>query len=128
MFHPDTELLFPLRAIPGLSKLRGDKWRSLIKHISSTNSQHAEKIAFVLMMVRLDGCVTCNTHSFRAMRGCSLCAQQAVRRYKGSDDDLLMIFEKARFDVKKYIENHYPEILNNDLVLGKEDDIEQTNH
>jgi len=108
MFNPDTELIFPIRAIPLLSGLRGDRWNILIKRISGDASV-VEKLAFILMMVRLDGCTTCNTHSFRAMRGCSICAKQAIKRYKGSDEDLIKSFEKARTEVEKYIKDRYPE-------------------
>ena len=116
MFNPDTELLFPLRVIPLLGRIRGEKWRTLISRMNSSNAKYSEKLAFVLMMARLDGCTTCNSHSFRAMRGCSLCAQQAIKRYKGSDDDLLKMYEKASSEVVKYINDHHLEY--GDMLQG----------
>jgi hypothetical protein len=55
------------------------------------------------MMIRLDGCLSCETDSYRAMRGCILCAQQTIRRYKGSDRELILAFEEARNDVVAFI-------------------------
>ena len=63
-------------------------------------------MAFMLMMVRLNGCVACETDSFRAMRGCPACAHQTLRRYKGEDEELLGLFEQALGDVRKFAESH----------------------
>ena len=60
----------------------------------------------MLMMVRLNGCVGCETDSYRAMRGCAACAQQTLRRYKGDDEELLAAFEQALADVRKFAETH----------------------
>jgi len=59
--------------------------------------------AFGLMMIRLDGCLTCHADSYRAMRGCTTCAQQTIARFKGSDEELLQRFEWARRDVLCYL-------------------------
>ncbi len=60
----------------------------------------------MLMMVRLNGCVGCETDSFRAMRGCTACAQQTLRRYKGSDAELIDLYQQALADVRKFAETH----------------------
>jgi hypothetical protein len=62
-----------------------------------------QSLAFVLMMVRLNGCMACETDSYRAMRGCDACAIQTLRRYKGSDRDLLRAYQQALDDVRRYI-------------------------
>lgn len=100
MYNSDTEVLFPIRAIPGLKGLRGPKWDQLIDFILSDASEN-EKLAFVLMIVRLVGCSGCNSDSFRAMRGCTKCAQQSIRRYRGEDVDLLKLFEKAKLEIEQ---------------------------
>ncbi len=89
MYNPDTELLFPLRVLPQLRNLRGEEWSRFVDYIGSQESTKPEKCAFVLMMVRMGGCVSCNSDSFRAMRGCTACSRQTVRRYKGADHDLI---------------------------------------
>lgn len=103
MYNSDTELLFPIRVIPTLEALRGDEWRQLIQKVTTNGASQAEQIAFVLMMVRMSGCVACNADSFRAMRGCTQCARQSIRRFKGSDADLRELFEQSLRDVNHYL-------------------------
>lgn len=100
--YADNALFFPHRAIPSLRKLRGPQWQELVEHIISLPECHEETLAFMLMMIRLNGCLSCETDSFRAMRGCTACALQTLRRYKGSDEDLIKQFEEALCDVRKF--------------------------
>lgn len=104
MYNTDTELLFPSRVIPSLRSLRGEVWRILVDRVNALEQSTPEHLAFVLMMVRLDGCVSCNADSFRAMRGCTQCARQTVRRFRGSDQDLIAQYEEARKDVDRLTE------------------------
>lgn len=103
MYNSDTDLLFPLRVINSLSELRSEPWADLIDKVEKSNNP-ALQAAFVLMMVRLGGCVSCNADSFRAMRGCLLCARQSVKRFRGSDFDLASLYEDALKDVIRHIE------------------------
>lgn len=98
MYNSDTEVLFPMRAIPGLKGLRGSKWDELIEFILN-EANDEEKLAFVLTVVRLVGCSGCNADSFRAMRGCTKCAQQSIRRFRGDDLDLIKLFEKSKLEI-----------------------------
>lgn len=107
MLNTDTEILFPLRVIPSLRSLRGDKWKDLIDRLSLPDVEESELAAFSLMMVRLGGCTACNADSFRAMRGCTHCARLSVKRYKGSDEDLLELFNNAREDLSDYVKKNY---------------------
>jgi hypothetical protein len=106
MYNSDTELLFPLRVIPELRELRGPVWRDLVDQVSAPNADPSDQQAFVLIMVRMGGCVPCNADSFRAMRGCTQCARQTIRRYKGTDQDLVNQFLAAR----KEVHNHQQKI------------------
>lgn len=101
MYNSDTEVLFPMRAIPGLKGLRGSEWDNLIDYVLEEASEN-EKLAFVLMIVRLVGCSGCNADSFRAMRGCTKCAQQSIRRFRGDDTDLVKLFDKAKIEIKNH--------------------------
>jgi len=103
MFQDDTELLFPPRVIPALRNLRGESWGQLVDQVSQQQGEDLDRLAFVLLMVQLDGCSTCQADSFRAMRGCTQCATQTLRRYRGSDQELLKEFQQARQDVEKYL-------------------------
>lgn len=98
-----NELMFPPYAIPALRDLRGEEWRQLVERVAGLPPTHPDSLAFSLMMIRLDGCLSCETDSYRAMRGCILCAQQTIRRYKGSDRELLQAYEEARCDVAAFL-------------------------
>jgi hypothetical protein len=97
-----NELFFPRHVIPSLRNLRGASWANLVDRVMSREEGHEDNMAFMLMMIRLNGCVICETDSYRAMRGCMACAVQVMRRYKGSDEDLLALFEQALSDVQAY--------------------------
>ncbi|MBA3868689.1 MAG: hypothetical protein H0X30_06020 [Anaerolineae bacterium] len=106
--YTNNEILFPHHVIPALKKLRGPKWQTLIERIAKLPETHEESLAFMMMMIRLDGCMACETDSYRAMRGCAACALQTLRRYKGEDDELIIQFSAALEEVQKFAENHTP--------------------
>ncbi len=103
MYQSDTEMLFPTRVIPSLKNLRGPAWKSLVETAASAADGDETTLAFGLMMVRLNGCLTCHSDSYRAMRGCTVCAQQAVSRYKDADDGLIKLYQKASREVHLYL-------------------------
>jgi hypothetical protein len=103
MYNPDTEILFPLRVLPQLRNLRGEEWGRLVDQVSSPQASRAEKSALVLMMVRMGGCVSCNSDSFRAMRGCTICARQTVKRFKGSDAELTEQHQQYKKEVDLFL-------------------------
>ena len=100
MYNTDTELLFPSRIISDLRDYRGKVWRDLVDDVLKQEETSLDRLAFVLMMARLDGCTTCNADSFRAMRGCTQCALQNIRRFRGNDKELLKMFKEARKDLE----------------------------
>ena len=97
--YATNELMFPPRVIPSLREMRGPDWRQLVDRVVRLPEEHPESLAFTLMMIRLDGCLECETDSYRAMRGCAMCAMQTLRRYKGTDQDLLTRYNQALTDV-----------------------------
>jgi hypothetical protein len=99
MYNEDTDLIFPNRVIPELRDLRGASWRNLVDKVSKQDEDSEDQVAFVLTMARVDGCMTCNADSFRAMKGCTQCAQDAVRRYRGDDKELVSLFKTAKNDL-----------------------------
>jgi hypothetical protein len=105
MYQNDAEMLFPARVIPELEDLRGDPWRKLVKDIATLPETDARSLAFSLMMIRLDGCLTCQCDSYRAMRGCTLCAKTTIGRFKGNDRELLKKYKEAQADVEAYFSN-----------------------
>jgi len=56
-----------------------------------------------LFMVRLGGCTTCQSDSFRAMRGCVMCSSTTIKRHKGNDQSLIELYHEAKKDVTKYL-------------------------
>lgn len=91
MLHQaDTDILFPPRVIASLRNLRGPQWQALIDRLATHQDQtHIEVLGFSLMMIRHNSCLSCTAHSYRAMRGCTACAQQMVNRFKESDSELI---------------------------------------
>lgn len=104
MYNSDTELLFPLRVVPNLNTARGEEWHTLLDQVSSEQASLADQMSFVLMMVRLDGCVGCNADSFRAMKGCTQCARQNIKRFRGNDQELVELFMQTHKEVDLYLE------------------------
>lgn len=104
MYHQrDTELLFPARVIPSLADLSDGKWPELVESVAAQDEASLDGLGFSLMMIRLDGCLTCHAGAHRARLGCTACARQTVRRYKGTGSDLMSEFRQARTDVEKYL-------------------------
>ncbi len=102
--YAENELLFPPYAVPKLRDARGEKWQELVDQVLALPEDDPEALAFSLMMIRLDGCMSCETDSYRAMRGCIPCALQTLRRFKGSDQELLDRYSQALADVRAYLE------------------------
>ncbi len=93
--YTDNEILFPHYAIPALRNTRGAKWQQLIDRISNKEETCVEVIALMSVMIELNGCLPCETDSYRAMRGCTACARQTLRRFKGSDEELISAYEAS---------------------------------
>ena len=106
MYNSDTEVLFPSRVMATLQSLHGEAWRRLIDRIQSPEAVPAERHAFVLMMVRMCGCVGCNADSFRAMRGCTQCARQTVRRFRGGDAEFVEQYRQVLKEVETYLQKN----------------------
>lgn len=94
--HAKAELLFPAHLISSLRDLREDEWRDLVDRVAVLPETHPDSLAFVLMMIELDGCMKCNSNNYKFLRGCFLCATQTVQSFKGTDRDLLDMYEKAK--------------------------------
>ena len=111
MHNPDTELVFPLRVLPMLRSFRGEKWRQIINKVISGDANIVEETAISMVMMDVTGCLTCNSDSFRAIKGCTKCAKHALRKSKHSDQDLLQMFETAKESVKAYLKMNHPEMI-----------------
>jgi hypothetical protein len=103
VYQSDTEILFPMRVAPYLRDLRGKSWNTLVEGVTLEPEASLDQLAFSLLLVRLSGCLTCHTDSYRAMRGCTICATQVIKRFKGEDKDLILLFDNARKDVRRFL-------------------------
>lgn len=90
------DLLFTPHLIPRLRNLRGEEWARLIDSLSTLPETHPDALAFCMMMINLGGCLTCEMDSYRAQRGCAVCAQQSIISFKGNDKQLIKRYEHAR--------------------------------
>lgn len=120
-FHPRTELLFPPHLIPDLRGLRGEEWRELVDSISPLPETHPDKLAFCLMMIRLNACLGCVSGSYRFMRGCELCAQQTVARFQGTDEELIAMHQQARDDLARVADGQ----IDLEMIEGAKPDEEE---
>ena len=101
--YPTAEILFPLHLVPKLKDLRGPKWQKLVEHVASLPETHPDALAFALMMIRLNECLNCHRQSYKYQRGCLVCSSQTIIHYKGTEEELLEHYEKARRDIERYI-------------------------
>ncbi|MCL4875022.1 MAG: hypothetical protein KJ064_00110 [Anaerolineae bacterium] len=109
LYQPDAELLFPARLIPTLRDLRGHDFRMLIDRLVECESESTvEVLGFSLLMVRLSSCLTCTADSYRAMNGCTRCVHKVIRGFKGSDEELIQLWETACTDVIEWQERGLP--------------------
>jgi hypothetical protein len=90
------DLLFTPRLIPQLRGLRGEEWAKFIDYLTGLPDMHPDTLAFSLMMITLGGCVPCEMDSYRAQRGCAMCARQTILSFKGSTEQLMMRSDKAQ--------------------------------
>jgi hypothetical protein len=111
VYQKDAEVLFPTRVIILLRHLRSDRWQQLVEHVIGQPENNPDTLAFSLMMIRLNGCLTCHADSYRALRGCSLCAHQTLTRFRGADDDLIRLWEVARAEVMTWCATGEPPLV-----------------
>lgn len=101
--YTDNDLLFPPSTIPHIRNSRGQEWQILIDRVKILPEDHVENLAFCLAMIRFNGCMACETDSYRAMRGCTACALQTLRRHKGPDSDILGLYDEALEEMQAYL-------------------------
>jgi hypothetical protein len=106
--YTHNDIMYPPRVTPLLRDAGGPGWRRLVDRVVRLEETEPEALAFNLTMVRLDGCLECETDSYRAMRGCEACAQQTVRRYRNDEKTLLKLYDAALKDTRAYLELNPP--------------------
>ncbi|PJF43997.1 MAG: hypothetical protein CUN55_06230 [Phototrophicales bacterium] len=103
LYQSDTDILFPYRSIAALRHLRGPIWQQLVNRICQHQDEtHLEVLAFMLLMIRQNNCLQCFPHNYRAMRGCTICAQQVIERSRYTDEELVQMWEAICIELKEY--------------------------
>jgi len=96
------EFLFAHWAIPMLKELRGVRWRALVEQVAPLPPTHPDALAFALMMVRVNGCVTCTAHKYRERGGCAQCSQWVLTTLnKESEAGLLARYRAAQKEIAR---------------------------
>ncbi len=97
-----TEFLFAHWAVPFLKDLRGPRWQALVERVGALSSTHPDALAFTLMMVRVNGCVACDTRRFRERGGCAQCARWVLTTLsKEREAGLLARFRAAQKEIAR---------------------------
>ncbi|MYH61895.1 MAG: hypothetical protein F4148_09065 [Caldilineaceae bacterium SB0675_bin_29] len=99
--YPQSEILFPHRAIRPLGRERGADWKELVDQVASQRDGNEDTLAFSLMMIRLCDCLNCDQCSYKASLGCVTCAQRVVAAHRGSDRRLRQTFEQTRQEIRQ---------------------------
>jgi hypothetical protein len=87
----DTEILFPPRLLGQLQNLRSTKWNNYVNDVLTKPIGDPERAGFIYFIAKFNACATCQGDSLRAMQGCSKCVQQVIKRFRGSDEELIQI-------------------------------------
>ena len=105
MYQKDAEILYPFRVTPRLRNLRGPEWRDKIDEIVACEENSVDALAFSYLMLKVAGCLSCHSDSYRAMQGCTSCAVQTILRHKSSDQELLRELDDAQQEVAQFVNN-----------------------
>jgi len=101
--YPESEILFPYRAISPLRRERGEVWRDLVSQVACQQDGREDTLAFSLMMIRLCDCLNCDQSSYKASLGCVSCAKRTVTSEKTSDVMLQQTFEQTRTEIRQQL-------------------------
>ncbi len=103
--YPDSEILFAPHCIPQLRGTRGRQWAELVDRIATLPDGHIDVLGFSLLIIDLSSCLTCDLDSYRATLGCCTCAHRSVSGFKGTDGELIALFNEKRLEVCEYLES-----------------------
>lgn len=98
-----TELLFAHWAVRSLQNARGPKWKKLVNEISALPETHPDALAFQLVMVRLNSCVTCDARKYVEKGGCARCSLTTLTFSKETEEGLQARFRAARKEIAEVL-------------------------
>ncbi len=95
------EFLFAHWAVRSLKNARGLKWRNLVDQVASLPETDPDSLAFQLMMVRLNGCASCDARKYSEVGGCARCSQTTLGFSKETEAALLARYRTARREISE---------------------------
>ncbi len=98
-----TELLYAHWATRLLQNARGPKWKKLVQEMQALPEDNPDALAFQLMMVRLNSCVTCDARKYVEKGGCARCSNTTLNFSKESEEALLARFRAARKEIAQLL-------------------------
>lgn len=98
-----TELLYAHWATRLLQNARGPKWKKLVQDVQALPETHPDALAFQLMMVRLNSCVTCDARKYVEKGGCARCSNTTLNFSRESEEALLARFRAARKEINQVL-------------------------
>lgn len=108
MYNERTAMFFPGRFVPELQDLRGEDWKGLVRQVAEMEPGHPDRLAFILMMVRLGGCTSCHADAYWAVQGCVRCSRNTISRFRGKDEELLEKYQAAQAEIAEYLQHNEP--------------------
>jgi ribosomal protein L29 len=98
-----VEILFAPWAIRYLKEARGPKWSKLVAEVAALPETHSDSLAFQLMMVRLNSCLSCDARKFAEKGGCAKCSLTTLTFSKESEESLLARFRAVRKEIARML-------------------------
>jgi biotin synthase len=62
-----------------------------------------QRAGLVAQLANLEPYLTCNSDSYRAIHGCTSCSLQSLKRFHGSDKELVRLFKTALDEITEYL-------------------------
>ena len=106
--YPKAEILFPFPVIPDLRNLREEQWASLVDRVSDLPETDPDALAFIMLMIRINSCLKCYSGSYKFMRGCKACSIQGIMQFKGTETDLIELYESTKQELEAYLAGEGP--------------------
>ncbi len=94
-----TEILFAPWAVRALKDARGSKWRRLIEQIAALPEDDPDALAFQMLMIRLNNCLTCDARKYMERGGCAHCALTNLGFSRETEEGLIARYRATRKEI-----------------------------
>ncbi len=94
-----TEILFAPWAVKSLRDARGARWRRLVEQVTGLPEDDPDSLAFQLLMIRVNSCITCDARKYMERGGCARCAATTLSFSKETEESLIARYKAARKEI-----------------------------